>query len=117
MPLIATPVPELSGDALDWAVAKLENPQWWDEYPEEMNGLNALCMDDGDEYHPSSQWVQGGPIIERERIELIGDGDDGWLACDHLHPPLSGRTLLVAAMRCYVAGKLGDTIEVPECFL
>jgi hypothetical protein len=37
----------------------------------------------------------------------------------HLHNYLGdwvmfGHTPLVAAMRCYVASKLGDTVEVPE---
>lgn len=77
-----------------------------------MNGPNALRMDDGGGYNPSSRWEQGGPIIERERI-----GGGGWLACDHLNPPLSGPTLLIAAMRCYVANKPGPRVEVPEAFL
>jgi hypothetical protein len=69
-----------------------------------------------DEFHfaPSTDWAQGGPIIERERIELRGDGDEGWIAYDNLNPTQKGPTPLIAAMRCYVASKLGEEVEVPD---
>lgn len=65
----------------------------------------------------SVEWVRGGPIIERERIWLaapiglrpmwsasVGDDTDCVL----------GPTPLIAAMRAFVASKLGDEVEVPE---
>ena len=95
-------VKDLEGAALDWAVAKSMNlpPPYFDE--------------DGRAAEFSSNWAQGGPIIERERIDLQGDGDGGWIACDNLNPEQAGPTPLIAAMRCFVASKLGDEVEVPD---
>ena len=65
---------------------------------------------------PSESWAQGGPIIEREKM-TVESLDTGWLATRIEHPAFSeeqGPTPLVAAMRCYVASKLGDEVEVPD---
>ena len=70
----------------------------------------------------STNWAQGGPIIEREKIELIPPRDEDdydWMAvgfalgCAELGIQ-EGPTPLIAAMRCYVASKLGDEVDVPE---
>jgi hypothetical protein len=75
----------------------------------------------GDLYQPSTDWAQGGPIIERENISTVREGDAGnWIASVydyaesdwHLHT--GGTTPLEAAMRCYVASKLGDEVEIPK---
>ena len=67
-------------------------------------------------FNPSENWEQGGPIIEREKMaimlcESVGD----WLAdlsgTDKVFTA-SGPTPLVAAMRCYVASKLGDEVDI-----
>lgn len=63
----------------------------------------------------STNWSFGGPIIERECIELhtYSANDDGvvtWRANDYM----DGHTPLIAAMRCFVVSKLGDEVEVPE---
>ena len=74
---------------------------------------------------PSTNWAQGGPIIERKFIELnvMACGQsrttfDTWLATisreDEDNVEASGPAPLIAAMRCYVASKLGDEVEVPE---
>jgi len=87
---------ELTGAALDWAVAKCEPDDTLAIYFDESTG-EPLCHDDwpnNQEYKPSTDWAQGGPIIERERIPNNGD--------------------LAEAMRCFVASKLGDTVDVPE---
>lgn len=97
---------ELSGAALDWAVSKCEGIQWG------QGDLDA--QEYGPGFRPSTNWAHGGPIIERERIELRGDGNEGWIADDNLKPSQWGPTPLIAAMRCYVASKLGDEVEVPE---
>lgn len=104
-------VSELTDAALDWAVAKCEG--------HDMEYFQVL-----DAYLPSTDWAEGGPIIERERIRLDCPWDDQW---DATHPDgrhqakkdgwtgwISGPTPLIAAMRCYVASKLGDDIEIPE---
>lgn len=71
-------------------------------------------------FHPSSNWSQGGPILEREKITTVIFRSDDWIS--EIWERERGRrlargtgpTLLVAAMRCYVASKLGDEVEVPE---
>lgn len=67
----------------------------------------------------STNWSKGGPIIERERVELRSYADQ-WRAVMHLTDDsifADGPTPLVAAMLCYVASKLGDDIDVPESLL
>ena len=63
----------------------------------------------------STDWAQGGPIIEREAISLTQFSDyPKWTA---KHPEslcIDGPTPLIAAMRCLVASKLGDEVDVPE---
>jgi hypothetical protein len=86
---------ELTGAALDWAVAKIEANVW---------GY----------FSPSTNWTHGGPIIEREGMQ-IQTFMDKWLAS--IPKPFvqrDGPTPLIAAMRCYVASKLGDDIEIPK---
>jgi Protein of unknown function (DUF2591) len=93
---------ELTGSALDWAVAKCEGLR---TYVEVVEG-----------FKPSTDWAQGGSIIEREHISLWSSGhtweaqiendSDEWLIEWNDSP-------LVAAMRCYVASKLGDDVEIP----
>ena len=99
----------LIGTALDWAVAKCEKPDWLG------NQAEVYVLKAG--FHPSTDWAQGGPIIERERIGIRDAGGDSWAADDYIHPTMHGDTLLVAAMRCYVASKLGDEIELPGALL
>jgi len=93
---------ELTGAALDWAVAQCEGFSVRD-------GFDDNCP----EY--STDWAQGGPIIEREMIELIPQTSALWDAMYRgQHIPNDGPTPLIAAMRCYVAYKLGDEVDVPE---
>lgn len=106
---------ELTDDALDWAVAKAEGLEV--ASCENIRGCQ-LAMPHPDhgqtDYAPSSRWEQGGPIIERERIalELGGwwhavidkDRDGVWVG--------DGPTALIAAMRAFVASKLGEEIDL-----
>jgi hypothetical protein len=106
---------ELTGAALDWAVAKCEGAELYISY-------GAACRVGGwIDY--STDWAQGGPIIEREEIgvQCIPAGTrKGWwaLVTSRFHDRSSpdevrGDTPLIAAMRCYVASKLGDDVDVP----
>lgn len=69
---------------------------------------------------PSTDWASGGPIIERERISVIQDAGDGfWTATTKFlfeggidGPDGYGPTPLIAAMRAYLAFKLGDEVEL-----
>jgi hypothetical protein len=65
--------------------------------------------------HPSTDWAQGGPIIERNLITIFRR-DEEWFAYSSLSltTDFHGDTPLIAAMRCYVASKLGDDINIPE---
>ena len=98
---------ELTGAALDWAVAKCEGITEGKD--------SAWYYDRRDAYNYSTDWAQGGPIIERQEIELVPKGMH-WdaYADEDFHVPYSGPTPLIAAMRCYVASKLGDEVEIPE---
>ncbi len=107
---------ELTGAALDWAVAKCEGIEL-------TNGCyNRLLVDGrmsrGQEmlapYNPSTDWAQGGPIIEREKTAIKENGYGHWFAKVGAGKWMHGPTPLIAAMRCYVASKLGDDIDIPE---
>ena len=69
-------------------------------------------------WSPSTDWSQGGPIIERERISVISDFheiEEGWLAESYQgNIQQFGPTPLISATRCYVASKLGDEVDVPD---
>jgi hypothetical protein len=108
-------VSELTGAALDWAVAQIEKPRLSQSFARK----NVVVLAHGGLYAPTIDWSQGGPIIEREEISVDCMGlawtadisDSVGVYIEHTE---SGPTPLIAAMRCYVASKLGDTIEVPE---
>jgi len=112
---------ELSGRLLDWAVAICEgwtyshDFKYGDMYfpPKLYEGVVTHWEERPPIY--SSSWAQGGPIIEREKIQ-IGYFPDGWRAQNWQgkHNTQCGHTPLIAAMRCYVASKFGDEIEVPK---
>jgi hypothetical protein len=101
---------ELTGAALDWAVTLIEKPIACEYGVEDWRGQRRHTVKNGEYvYRWHQSWAQGGPIIEREGIALI----PGWTA---ERPGFSadGPTPLIAAMRCYVASKLGDDVEIPE---
>jgi len=112
---------ELIGPALDWAVERAKGTHW------SPNGYfcyeGRQAPDGGYPYttktHPhSTDWSQGGPIIEREDISFQLECKGmyfGYKWNGVVHKQLSdGPTPLIAAMRCYVASKLGDKVEIPE---
>jgi len=109
-----TPVASLEGAALDWAVAKCLPDDTVRIYFEEETG-EKLFLDDWEvpEFSPSTDWAQGGPIIEREKMTLEWTGED-WMAYIRHDEEYFGPTPLIAAMRCYVASKMGDEVELPN---
>ncbi len=104
---------ELTGAALDWAVAKAEGILDRIEL-EQVNGVWSVAIPDlGCSFEPSTCWTQGGPIIEREQIDIqCFPRKSGGVVWRTFHA--DGPTPLIAAMRCFVASKLGDEIEIPE---
>ena len=107
---------ELTGAALDWAVAKCEGvtDEWREDGPFLWHGVPCIRSGGHDvNYRPSSEWWLGGPIIEREKINLepfSNINGEQWSADGEWDSP----TPLIAAMRCYVASKLGDDVNIPE---
>lgn len=115
----------LTGAALDWAVAKadgvfrtLGNEGYWGTAEGVAHFRKIRAAD-----HPSgwtdtsTDWAQGGPIIEREKIELHWSPLwNCWGSTNKQNARLSfmGPTPLIAAMRCHVASSLGDEVDVPE---
>jgi hypothetical protein len=114
---------ELTGAALDWAVAKCEwRPERVFLFGEPLKHIRISNREDLEHtyvlsmrYEPSTNWSQGGPIIEREGITLIRHADKTfwWASVSDGAISFSGPTPLIAAMRCYVASKLGDEVDVP----
>lgn len=133
-------VSQAEGLALGWLVAKADT----NLYPVgdirlldgKLLSINAGDYEYSDrwrQYSPSTDWSQGGPIIEREGINLSVDYQDSALSNDMVQIGWKGNlwnnsvpgtagflqwaygpTPLIAAMRCFVASKLGETVEVPE---
>jgi hypothetical protein len=101
---------ELTGATLDWAVAKCEGRTWLDA-----KNFLAYWEEDG-EMHYSTDWAQGGPIIERKKIGVWTSGGGlTWHGKSFvLGIVIDGPTPLIAAMRCYVASELGDNVEIPD---
>jgi hypothetical protein len=113
---------ELTGAALDWAVAKCEGHNVFIKHAP----VQVMYTPKGKRswyiFTPSTNWAQGGPIIEREGISVScwAFHSMPWKAVAQdstdLDVPLYkeyGETPLIAAMRCYVASKLGDEVEIP----
>lgn len=107
---------ELTGPALDWAVAKCE----WPEASINVKlGFPYLVFG---RFNPTANWAQIGPIIEREKIYLncLRKGDnlraEVWEAWPYNSSRYvqQGPTPQIAACRCYVDSKLGDEVKIPE---
>lgn len=125
---------ELTGAALDWAVAKCENIPSLHLVKKSgkvcvYGGVYGEISNIDFPYQPSTDWAQGGPIIEREGIDLYcnvptnprhpdlywrGSWRARYCRCGFGTEFIHGETALIAAMRCFVASKLGDEVEVPE---
>lgn len=125
---------ELSGPALDWAVAKAESARdpgsiVWDSDGEPCGPFIDKNCGGYPVYEPSTDWAYGGLIIEREHIDIVWQ-DDAEYPDGRPHARMShmvavprgvmswctthGPTPLIAAMRCFVASRLGDEVDVPE---
>lgn len=124
---------ELIGQALDYAVAVCEGGTFRMHTMRSYEPVTVPVMHWPNGYWVelcdlaySSDWSLSGEIIEREEIELLKWAREGWEAkatnYSFLNTPQEtdvfaeghGPTPLVAAMRCYVASKLGDEVEIPD---
>lgn len=126
---------DLDGIALDWAVARCEGrtvkldpmgfgssvpdggPWIWEN--SESGHLKSCYWRIGAGYSPSTIWAQGGPIIQRDRINVVYSDPckrwEAWYTVDGnpIHQ-YDGATPLVAAMRAYVGFTLGGEVDIPE---
>ena len=122
---------ELTGAALDWAVAIAEGFK-----PEQLyiwNSKSIFTRTFDDEGNPDgymtgpdrlygSKWEAGGKIVERERISItsctptVGDNRTPFWFANHEGRTdyAEGSTALIAAMRCHAASRLGDEVEIPK---
>ena len=117
---------ELTGIALNWAVAKCEGVavtyDQMNRWYETVDPRHAH-IDDPMVYAPTIYWEQAGEIIEREKITTINQSfpyfyTDCWAGFlsmpDGTEVFEYGSSPLEAAMRCYVASKLGDEVDIPD---
>ena len=121
---------ELHGSALDWAVAKATQAE---ELKVTGSGRISCVYEiapmEGcwtNDYQPSTEWSEGGPLIEKYHIQTSYNGrgfktDSGEYWCAYVcnaagveqRPSGSGGTPLVAACRAIVATKFPNTVSVP----
>lgn len=111
---------DLIGPALDLAVWRAGNKDKDQE-------IFFIGHTDYGMYHYSTDWAYGGPLIEREEIGIrrnapCSEGRE-WEALPSITAKGAGGmyaygpTPLVAAMRLYVASKLGEYVDIPESLL
>lgn len=106
------------GSRLDAAVAKALGRPWRfkdgrcviDLPPDPIVGCDFIA------FAPSSNWAQGGPILERECIDLGFEASDDaqgqWVANNPVGYTQWGDTPLIAAMRCFVCSHFGDEVDL-----
>lgn len=119
---------ELEGAELDWAVAQVTGVELdiieMPSGPPHI-GLKGRTPDGWPRaYSPSTDWNQGGPLIEQNDVTLSPNIGDQYGAHERWHAlvPTSatsgrsamGPTPLVAAMRALVFARLGDEVEIPD---
>ncbi len=132
---------ELIDVQLDWSVSQCpgqwpviiyERRLWLEQGTRDFplpDGSTVKLWQGADEWAPSTTWSQGGLIIEQEGIELLcnltateaarfKDAHADWQAFYRTNRRTEVRqfatTPLIAAMRCFVASKLGDEVDIPE---
>jgi hypothetical protein len=115
-------VSELNGPALDWAVGvaiglELKVPDGFNK-PYWYMGGELYCSN----FQPSTEWIQGGPLIERydpeeRRLPERDRYAEIWLDRSGGGAGVGrgvGETRLIAFCRALVNAKLGDGIEIPD---
>lgn len=116
---------ELTGNALSYTLCMIEMPHLvWGKSIGIHAHSNQIVVPELKEpqcYSPFMDWAQGGLIMEREKILVGYDHDTDTCAAEmYIDDELemmawgNGETYLIAAMRCFVASKLGDEVEIPK---
>jgi hypothetical protein len=115
---------ELTEAALNWVVASIE-------WPNDSGILNPRLVNKesvNEEYGFHCDGTLSIHIFEREQISLRAPKPywPHWTACVYVlqsgvgmvdNQTMSGPTMLVAGLRCHIANKLGDEVEVPDHLL
>ncbi len=134
--MIEVKTAELIGVALDYAVFRavgvfphgilLETP--WPKVRQQegyVYVIDRLYLGDT-LYSPSTNWSQGGPLIEKYCMEVVTMAGQFHAVTNRGHSTVHyvdvyeedfegcGTTHLVAVCRAIVASKLGDTVQVPR---
>ncbi len=118
-------VGELSGALLDYWVARAEGySESVDSLMMHIDGSCRIAWHEGDDadslFNPSASWAWGGPIIDRVPFGIFERFEGCWAAGIYRPQPgmwglcvsyQLGDTLLIAAMRAYVASNFGDEVS------
>lgn len=135
--MIEVDVATAEGAVLDWLVAKVvgcdahmqganDTLDEWLVIVHRPTGASIWT----ERWSPSTDWSQGGPLIERYRVTAWSPGSDrfgsdcGEWTCSCLAKEVedgipisngfgSGPTVLIAAMRAIIVSQLGDRASVP----
>lgn len=117
-------VAEAQGIVLDWMVATCEGKSITLMRNTDGSLFPQPVWADGlHQQNYSTFWAQGGPIVERELMTVMYRHRPGpYPQGQHWNAVILprntrgwyGPTPLIAAMRCYVASKLGEEVEVPD---
>ncbi|WP_173476957.1 phage protein NinX family protein [Pseudomonas protegens] len=136
--MIEVKTAELVGPALDWAVGIVVHGKVY-VFPDgglcPPEGTISLKEDDGtlwtniggfhhgDQWRPSTDWTQGGLLIDQHQVWLSPPVDDvepvGWDAEIYGEDGATSAiqdgcpTALIAVCRAVVQAKLGDVVSVP----
>lgn len=122
---------DLIGPALDWAVAKASGLIDKDYRVGPTGHTKVVVLSTGRSFdmrigryfEPSTDWSQGGPLVERVKIDIVWEeGQPHARMSQMVQVPrgvmswctTKGPTPLIAAMRCLVASRLGDEVDVPK---
>jgi hypothetical protein len=114
--MIEVSTSELTGAALDWAVAKATGVTEL-----KVTDSGSICciyeMPCGSgcwtaHYEPSTDWSYGGLLIAKHRVSLIYAFEEYEALIGMTHSQ-SNASPLAAACQCIVAHLLGDTVSVP----
>ena len=120
-------ISEATTTQIDYLVAQCEDAAWvkYDEAlhadeptpPRPSEFLRDYSWKSG--WKPATDPAQGLPILEREKIDLLWEPNGKpvvlarcWIEQRPYHA--YGPTMLIAGLRCFLASKLGETVEVPD---
>jgi hypothetical protein len=110
---------DLTALQLDYLITSIEVPKGIEYGVKDWREQRNYTIKHGEYvYRWSTSWNQGGLIVDRERIDIEHDlCSTEVVARKYLRDEYAeqwGPTALIAAMRCFVASKLGDEVDIPE---